>query len=431
MKAIRVVLLLGTLAASTGAWGQTVVDYSLSLLQGGVATPGGEVNYAPVVDANWWTQVQEPFVVRLTVPPGLEPPAACFGSDGLIAFDAEARVLSWSARMDNEVLPQRSCPLIFRVAPSVAPGTVLTLQGTLTTSKPDPNPANDSATITSVVLPASDLEVTGSVDLQRYRPGTAVTHTFTVKNLGPLDAHDVVIADRLPLQTELVSFEQVTGPAGVFDTLPGGPEIRFRILTLPNGADATFRLVVKPTPSLGVADVVNRVTVSSTSVDFFERNNELFQLSHAGPDADLAIKSTRGDTITLTITNRGPDTVNDVLVYNTLQDDGSRYDFVERVQYGNVTPSQGTCAAPELTSIFQTPPPPEFWSVSCNLGTLAPGATATITVAIERQPGFPAFRHSASVSPAHNDPKATNNVTQVEFKAGRRRAVRLRRSSPR
>jgi uncharacterized repeat protein (TIGR01451 family) len=423
MKTIRIALLAGMLAASAVAGAQIVVDYSLAIGQGGVATPGGEVIYATIVNADWWTEVQEPFVVKLTVPPGLEPPSACFGSDGLIAFDAETRVLSWSARMDNLYLAQRSCPLIFRVEPSLPPGTVLPFQGTLTTSKPDPNPANDTATFTSIVLPASDLEVTGSVDVLRYRPGTPVTHTFTVKNLGPLDAHDVVVADRLPPQVEFVSFEQVDGPPAVYDALPGGPEIQMRVPTLPNGGTATFRMVVKPYPAAEAADVINRIRVYSTAVDFHENNNELYQVTQAGPEADLAIASVRGQGITLTVSNDGPDTVNNVVLYSALHDDGG-YGVADQVKYASITPSQGTCSAPELTSIFQSPPLPEFWTVSCTLGALAPGGTATVTVMIDRHPASPAFTHTATVTPGQNDANPANNVSEVQFGAARRRVVR-------
>lgn len=425
MKTIRTALLVGTLAASTVAGAQIVVDYSLSILQGGVATPGGEVNYATVIDADWWTDVQEPFVVKLTVPPGLQAPRACFGSDGLVTFDEQTRVLTWSGRMDNQYLAQRSCPLIFRVDSSVLPGTVLPFEATLTTSKPDPNPANDTATLTSTVLPAADLEVTGSVDVLRYRPGTPVTHTFTVKNLGPLAAHDVVVNDRLPPQVEFVSFEQIDGPVAVYDALPGGPEIQVRVPALPNGGTATFRMVVKPYPAAEAAVVINKVTVHSTAVDFHDRNNELFQVSETGPEADLAIASVRGgDGITLTVSNDGPDTVNHVVLQSTLRDDGSGYEFYDRVRYASVTPSQGTCSEPVLTSIFLSPPLPEFWLVSCTLGALNPGGTATVTVRIDRDPPSPGFIHTATINPAHNDPNGANNVTEVQVGAARRRVVR-------
>jgi uncharacterized repeat protein (TIGR01451 family) len=431
VRAIRVALLLGILTASAGAWAQIVIDYRLSILQGGPATPEGDVIFALLVNADWSTNIEEPFVVRLTVPPGLEPPSVCFGSDGEIAFDAETRVLSWSSSMNNPYLAERSCPLIFRVAPTLLPGTVLPFSAALTTSKADPNPSNDTATFTSVVLPSSDLAVSTSTDIHRFRTGTTFVYTFTVANLGPTDAQDVMFVDRLAPEVTFLSFDQVDGPAA---NLPMGTilsEFQTHIPLLPNGSTATFRLTVRANPAFESANIYNEAKVHSPAVDLIHYNNETLVWTYAGPDADLAVASSRTPPtsdlhvpITIEVTNRGPDAVQNVVLRNTLQDDYTQYDFVDRVRYLTVTPSQGSCSAPEQEQPVITPPLPPYWAMQCSLGALAPGAKATVTIVIERAPLTGPLRHSSVVTPSQNDPVPENNQTQVDFHPGRRRAMR-------
>lgn len=427
----RIAVFLAALAMTATAGAQIAVDYRLSILEGGVATPDGEVNYALLVDADWWTIHQEPFVVRMTVPEGLEAPLACFGADGEVTFDAATRVLSWKSSMNNEYAAERSCPLIFRVAPHVAPGTVLTFTATLKTGTPDANPANDSASLTAIVLPSSDLAVTASADHERFRAGTEFSYTFTVTNRGPIDARDVMLVDELFEHVTFLSFEQLSGPPANLPMGAIGSRFQTHIPLLPNGAGATFRLRVRANASMESATIHNQVHVRSTSVDLQWQNNEAIVWTYAGPQADLAVQTRRGPVtsgptvpITVEVTNHGPDTVQNVMLLNTLEDDSVQYDFVDRVQYATVTLSQGTCAAPELTAYIITPPLPPFWTQQCALGPLAPGATATVTLLVNRTTYTGPFQHTSAASPSQNDAVPANNASTVDVGGGRRRAVR-------
>ena len=423
-QVLLAVLLATTLAASAQP---TVLDYSLGLGQGGLAVPGGEVVYAPYVQADWWTMDLGAFVVRMTVPPGLETSGTCTGE---VTFDAATRVLTWSDRLDNESIAFKSCPMTFRVDPATRPGTTFQLTATLTTAKPDRNPANNTAALTSVVLPSSDLAVASASDIVRFRPGSTITYTFAVTNHGPQDAHDVSFADNFSPHVDFVSFEQVGGPAAVVSTMPHQSAVSAGFPVMPSGSTATFRLVVRAKPSVEAADIINRVLVASTSVDPTERNNEAFAVAFAGPEADLSLAASRLPSrseleipITMEIENEGPDTVNQVTVYQSL---AGGYDVVELVKFLRITPSQGTCSAPELIELVGSPPPPPVWELVCTLGTLAPGGKATIEVVLERAPGIGPFEHFAAVAPAQNDARPENNGSRIEITPGatRKRAVR-------
>ena len=415
----RAAVLLAVLAAcSTGlAQPPGELDYSLLLLEGGVPVPGGEVVYSMVVAADWWTDAKEPFAVQLNAPAGIEPVSNCTGE---IQFNAATRVLTWSDRLDNQVSATKSCPLVFRVDPSLAPGTRFTLLATLTTSSADRNPSNNTASFTGTVLPASDLEVIGDVDIRNYKPGATVTYTFNVTNHGPQDAREVSLTGEISQYASVISFEQTSGPSA---SVSGANAL---IPLLRAGEAATFRLVTQTRTDFEAANVRNRVKVRSTSVDFNERNNERDLLTFAGPDADLAVSSSPlSSGAIIRITNRGPDAVSSVTITNSLVGTGGTYEFVENVKFVSATPSQGGCSAAERREIIATPPPPPYWSLDCALGLLAPGAEATIAVVIERKPGSGAFRLYSTATPVQNDPAVENNTGQIAFEnvAARRRAA--------
>lgn len=416
---IRIAVLLAALGAACTAFSETV-DFAVFISEGGVPLPGGSIVYSPVVTADRSTDAQEPFTVRLTVPPELEITSFCSDT---ATFDAATRVVTWTDRLDSRFVALESCPLTFRVAPSAAPGLTLSLTATLTTSAPDPNPANNTAVYTSVVRASADLAVSSSADVLRYKPGATVTYTFTVANHGPQDAHDVVLIDELSPFVTFVSFEQTDGPAALVGTAPNqtgfqcseprcGTYMEADIALLPNGSSATFRLVVQAKTSFEAADIINRLVVLSSSIDPSDRDNLRFLWTFAGPNADLAITSSAAPdgTVTIQVSNNGPETVNNVAVSNALSESSS---FV------SATPSQGTCSAPVLTAAIGSPPPLPFWTVDCSLGALAPGARATIAFAIEGAP----FRLASTVTPLQNDPAPANNRT-LTFPLTRRRAAR-------
>ena len=448
--AVRIAVFLGALftallpARIAPAQIPTVIDYSLEILPSGVAYPSGEVGYAFLVSANWNMNTQEPFVVRVTLPPGLEPSGLqCSGYEGQAQFDRATRVLTWSDRLDNDSIAFDSCPLHFRIDPTVPPGSIFSLTATLTTSKPDPNPANDVAFAETVVVAAADLEVKSSVDRRRVKPGDTIAYTLELRNLGPQTAHDVRMTDHLSGLVSFVSFEQLSGPPAALDAAPNPRDgdcyplrgcsgaIRARYAMLPAGSAATFRLVVVANTSFESADIWNRVVVDSTGqVDLAERNDVADELVLAGPDADLAIVSevlestSTQSTVLLRITNEGPEAVNAVVVDAVLASAVWNYDFADLVRYTSITPSQGTCTAPVRGGTFGHPPPPEWWSTQCQLGGLSPGATATITVAMEGTTTAGPIAHYASVRPSQNDPDPDDNTTQVILRVPRRRSAR-------
>src|SRR5207249_11247519 len=93
---------------------------------------------------------------------------------------------------------------------------------------------------------------------------------------------------------------------------------------------------------------------------------EVFAAAPAG--ADLSVVKTgpptghvgQAITYTITATNNGPATANGVVVTDTLP---------QNTGFGSATSTQGTCG-----------PRPHSQAVDCSVGTMASGATVTITI---------------------------------------------------
>ena len=93
----------------------------------------------------------------------------------------------------------------------------------------------------------------------------------------------------------------------------------------------------------------------------------------------------------ISVTNNGPDTDGDVVVTDTLP---------TGVTFLSATPSQGTCTQTGVT-------------VTCDLGTMASGDSATIQVAVLATTAG-VLTNTACVSGAASDPDATNDCASVD-----------------
>jgi len=94
-------------------------------------------------------------------------------------------------------------------------------------------------------------------------------------------------------------------------------------------------------------------------------------------------------TYTIEITNAGPDPATDVVVTDDLAP--SDFDLV------STTPSQGSCDVQGSQNI------------TCNLGTIASGATANVTIVVTaKKPGV--VSNTASVTTSEPDPQSANNT---------------------
>ncbi len=284
---------------------------------------------------------------------------------------------------------------------SGAAGTTINARGTVTATQTDRNAANDqSAIVSTAVAPAADLLVTVSADQPTVAVGGSVTYLVTVTNDGPSTATNVVLTNQLPAGATIVSATPSTG------TCSAGDPRSCDFGTLAPGATATLTVVARAETANAGALMTNRASAVADQFDPTTANNAAQASSAVGDAADLRIVKTVdrataeiGDTVTWTLTasNLGPLGATGVSVTDAVP---------AGVTITSATTSAGTCTvgAP----------------VTCSLGALANGASATITVVgtIGRAAAGTPLNAQATITGAELDPNPANNVSAAPTTVG-------------
>lgn len=413
---MRVLLFLGFCLSATVAFAS---DFAITIDGPDHVVAGSLAHYRVSIDSGVIPPSQR-VTGRLVVPPQLIPYS-------VENWDPVTRVITWSDNLGDYQYASGIGP-VFRVDPALPDGATLTLDASFTSTLPDTNRANDSASLTAVVSASADVELQATTSAPSLTPGSELGYTLTVTNLGAIDAHNVVLSDQTASITRFLSFVQTSGPAGsILTPLFGGYGTAIaRLDTLHAGESATFELSVRIDPAIENFVLTNRPVIEHDSGDPNQSNDSRMLVVLVGPDADLKVASRAPDfretrfPITVDVGNDGPQTVKSVDVDLTMEAD------LVKVKYLSVTPSQGTCSEPEIYSIIASPSPPPVWRVQCALGTLAPGAAATLTAIIDTKPVKTMFIHHVSVT-AYNDHNTANNHSALvlsNYSKGRTRAVR-------
>ena len=220
----------------------------------------------------------------------------------------------------------------------------------------------DSASVR--IVPLVDLEVTKTTATPSVTAGDPVSFTVLVQNNGPSTATQVRMVDLLPAGLTLISARPLQGTCTAATCDLG---------TLEPGAATQIVVVAGSDPSLAGSTVTNIALAKGREPELKLANNlatarVTFTAAPTPPvpPADVVVTKTANVaqvgvggqvTYTITATNRGAGPAPTVIVTDT-PDPGLRVD--------SVTPSQGTCE----------PGVP----ISCQVGPLAPGQSATVTV---------------------------------------------------
>jgi uncharacterized repeat protein (TIGR01451 family) len=256
------------------------------------------------------------------------------------------------------------------VDPSAAAGTVDN-RVSVSSSTADPKLENNGDSTSHTVSTFSTLALVKSAQPNPVVAGQNLTYTLSVTNNGASDALNVVLTDKIPAFTSLVSFSGtgVFTAAGTcaFDNATGalqcspnaGPPFAVPSGnpptggTLPKGATGTITLTVKVDPNIPTDTVgPNSFTVTSTTPGASGTSNGVtanvirrsdLEISKKAPSTGIA-----GDVIdyTLTIRNNGPSGAPAGVVVTDVLPPGTT--FVSLNQSG--APSFGTCMTPAVGS---------------------------------------------------------------------------------
>lgn len=315
-------------------------------------------------------------------------------------------------------LASASFPIVLNVNSATPSGTVISATANISASTPDPNYGNNSATATTVVGAAGqvDLAVAGSGTPNPVTSGNNIAYTQSVTNNGPSPITasgitTVTFTDAIPANTTLaVAFTApvgwtcnsiAVGATGTFTcTLNSGQ-------TLAIGAIVNFPLVVKVDVATAPGTTItNSPSIASSVTDPNPANNTVtINTIVASPtQADVSISKTaspepvdQGTNLayTLTVTNAGP-----ALAQNVIVDDP----LPAQVTYTSSLASMGTCTYTAATT-----------TVDCALGDLSVGSTAVITINVTAITfsSSSLSTNTATVSSSTSDPNLANNTASA------------------
>ena len=249
----------------------------------------------------------------------------------------------------------------------------------------------------TVFAPLADLAVIKTAAPDPAVAGSSLTYTLTVTNNGPSQATGVTLTDTLPPE---VSFESATPSQGSCSETAG--TVTCNLGDLAVGGSATVEIVVTLAPSLADGTTLtNTAQVAGNEPDSNPGNNTDTAETQVIRQADLAITKT-GDpnpvtagnqiTYTLTITNLGPSDASGVRITDTLP--------------AGVSFVSGSAGCTETTP----------GTVTCDIGDLAAGDTATVEIIVTLDPEVAGtLTNTAEATANEPDPDPSNNVDTEEI----------------
>jgi uncharacterized repeat protein (TIGR01451 family) len=263
--------------------------------------------------------------------------------------------------------------IVVDVDADVADGSALINAATVTSVEADATPGDNSVTQLTDVSADADLSVAKTAEPAIVASGELVTFTLTVRNQGPSEAQNVVLTDTLP--SGMTDFAADPGC-----DLSGAPVVVCALGDLTPGAMVTLQITARPTVALETMIVTNVADVAGDTDDPNPADNHAEASFGVAIPVDLAVGKdgvgevlTAGDppgvsvlpgevtaggliTWTITVANAGLSTATGVVLTDTL-------------------PANVTHVSDDAGCDVSLPP-----MIQCDIGSLASGATASVTL---------------------------------------------------
>jgi uncharacterized repeat protein (TIGR01451 family) len=300
----------------------------------------------------------------------------------------------------------------------------ITNTATVKADQLDPDSSNNTATTNTLVTESADMALAKTCKPDTpAQAGTSGFCDIQVANLGVSDAQNVVATDAIVSNTSF-TVTSVTGAAASCTTFIGSPTsatVTCNLLTVAAGGGTTIHVALT---SNNPGDINDTARVRSTTPDPVSGNNSATGRVSFFASADLAISKTATPnpvvagtnvTYTITVSNAGASSASNVVVKDTLP---------AAVSVLTVTPSVGSCTA----GIPGTPLQP----LTCTIGSIATGGSATITVMTRADPSVPdgtVINNNATVSSAASDPNNGNNSATAPVTVNTRSDLAITKTS--
>jgi uncharacterized repeat protein (TIGR01451 family) len=307
--------------------------------------------------------------------------------------------INWTCNAIGQQVTCTTPQLAPGVAPAItiavaAPGVdgAITETSSIAASTADPVPANNAVSQSTTVNAPSDLALSLSASPSPVPAHATLTYTIDITNLGPRDATNLVVTNRLPDGNVLF-----LGAAGIGWTcaLAGQIVTCTRPLLLV-GAAPSIAIQIR-TPDVN-GTLIDQASVTAATADLDLDNNAMSNTTDVFDSADLSILASEGPNpvrigtdlvYTLSVGNAGPTGATAVSVVDTLPAGTS---FVSASGSGWSCAHTGgvvTCTIPGLGALSSAP--------SIAIVATAPATAGNIT-------------NTATVGSSTSDPNPANNT---------------------
>ncbi len=267
--------------------------------------------------------------------------------------------------------------------------------GAAGTSVTSATPTQVTGIQSGAICAHGDLAITKTHGGGNLTLGTTATYTLGISNVSPLGAISgtTTVTDTIP--TGLTP----TAASGTGWTCSISGQTVTCTTTNGLAANTAFPNITITASVLQTAPatVVNTATVSNAG-DLDPLNNTATDTATVVSSTDMAIVKTETPnpvkqgavlTYTLTVTNNGPSNATNVTVTDALP---------SAVTYGSYTSTQGSCTYASGT-------------LTCSLGSMNSGATATITISTTAGTPGTGITNTATVTATQPDPNLSNNTS--------------------
>jgi len=358
--------------SDAGEVAQPIVDMAIAKTAlTPLAFPGDPVRFVIQV-SNRGPNTATRVLVRDFLPPGLTP---------VSLVPSRGRCEGTVCRLGRMRPGARARIVVTAVAGAGTGGTRLRDVARVSARERESTLQNNVDSASARIIPLADIAVTKTTATPSLPAGSDVSFVVVVTNKGPSTATNVRLVDLVPSPLQLVSATPLQGSCTGTTCSLG---------TLRRGASTQIVVIARSDPSVAGQTLTNIAVAFAREPDRRPANNiahspVTFTAPPAPPAPDVTVTKTVdapqvdvGSELTyrITATNRGTGPAESVIVTDT-PDPG--------LQIVSVTPSQGTCSSGV--------------PISCQVGPLAPGATATVVVvARATEPGT--LRNGVTAIPA-------------------------------
>ncbi|CAN5524834.1 hypothetical protein BH11ACT8_BH11ACT8_07170 [soil metagenome] len=296
----------GNNTATTSTPVTSGADLAVALAASPSSVGAGDTLTLTASVSNLWPGTPVDPTVSVVIPVGttfVSAPAGC-------TYDGPSRTVTCTLPATS-LQPGESLTRGIVVLVGPDPADPLTSSATVSSTSPDPDLSNNTASVGVPVLAYAGLSITKSLDKATAKPGETVTYTVTATNAGPATARDVVVSDTVPAGTTLTGASPAACTASgadvscAFATLaPGQSRVATitatvdPISTSPSGAFHQLDVTKVETNLALPASMVGTATAScpsgylatdgSVRIDDVDQGNGLsgVQVLASGPTAD-------------------------------------------------------------------------------------------------------------------------------------------------